>query len=111
MIRHHPANTVTSPKDCVDNVRVIYDGGAVKGEFSVAVLEWQGNPCIGIRWNITERELYNPDKQSGKVICVGEPNSRGYATWFILPDSFLTELLQGGNISREIKKYLGEAGI
>jgi hypothetical protein len=110
MAKHYPANTVTSPKDCVDKVIPIYDGGAFKGEYSVAILEWQGNPCIGIRWNITERELNNPDKVSGKVVCVGEPNSRGYATWFILPDDFLRALLSGGNIATRIREYLGETG-
>lgn len=106
MAIHHPANTVVSPRDCVKNVVPIYDGGPNYGEYSVAILEWNGNPCIGIRWNITERELNNPDKVSGKVICVGEPNSRGYATWFILPDDFLRDLLSQGDISIKIQKYL-----
>lgn len=109
MIKYHPASTVLSPKDCVSNVQVIYDGGAEKGEFSIAVLEWHGKPCIGIRWNITERELSIPEKKSGERICVGEPNSRGNPTWFILPDNFLKQLFQGGNITNEIRKYMGEA--
>ncbi|SDX75816.1 hypothetical protein [Flavobacterium degerlachei] len=106
MAIHHPANTVISPQDCVSNVVPIYDGGPTHGEYSVAILEWNGNPCVGIRWNITERELNNPDKVSGRIICVGEPNSRGYATWFILPDDFLRNLLSGGDIASEIRNYL-----
>ena len=106
MAKHHPAHTVLSPKDCVNNVAPLYDGGPTKGEYSVAIVTWQGQPCVGIRWNITERELNNPDKVSGKTACVGEPNSRGYATWFILPDEFLTDLLTNGDIAKKIRDYL-----
>ncbi|MBN8699569.1 MAG: hypothetical protein JST02_05115 [Bacteroidetes bacterium] len=108
MAKHYPANTVLSPKDCVDSVTPIYDGGPIQGEYSVAIIQWQGNPCIGIRWNITERELNNPDKVSGKIVCVGEPNSRGYATWFILPDEFLRDILNGGQISEKIREYFND---
>lgn len=106
MAKHYPAGSVISPQDCVDNVNPIHDGGAVQGAYSVAILEWEGNPCVGIRWNITQREFNNPDKVSGKVVCVGEPNSRGYATWFILPDYFLRDLLDGGDIAKRLREYL-----
>jgi hypothetical protein len=108
MALHHPAHTVISPRDCVSNIVPIYDGGPISGEYSVAILEWNGDPCVGIRWNITERELNDADKVSGAKICVGEPNSRGYATWFILPDDFLRDLLSGGHIATKIKDYLKE---
>jgi len=104
---HHPASTVLSPKDCVNSVAPIYDGGPIQGEYSVAIIDWQGRECIGIRWNINERELDSQDKVSGKVTCMGEPNSRGYPTWFIIPDAFLTALShRGNNISEKIKEYL-----
>jgi hypothetical protein len=106
MYKYHKPADVLSPKDCISNVRTIYDGGANPGEFSVAIVEWNEEPCIGVRWNITEREIDDEDKISGKKICVGEPNSRGYPTWFILPNDLLIDLTNGSKISREISKYL-----
>ena len=106
MAIHHPAQTVISPKDRVSNVVPLYDGGPIQGEYSVAILEWNGDPCVGIRWNITERELDDSDKVAGIKTCVGEPNSRGYATWFILPDDFLRSLLSNGDIPKKIENYL-----
>ncbi len=109
MAKSRPAATVLSPKDCVRNVKVLFDGGVkMHSHYSVAQLEWNGHPCIGIRWNITERELNNPAKANGTKTCVGEPNSRGYPTWFILPDAFLQNILAGGDVAVAIREYLGE---
>lgn len=107
-IYHRPA-TVLSPRDCVSDVQVIFDGGTGSNRYSVAELKWRGRPCIGIRWNITERELNDPAKVNNTKTCIGEPNSRGYATWFILPDGFLEALLQrGGDVREAIQNYLDE---
>jgi hypothetical protein len=52
-------------------VEILYNSGP--GGWSVASLDWNGEDAIGIRWN----------GQEGPGI--GNPQSRGNATWFILP--------------------------
>ena len=83
-MRYKPPIDVTSPRDFVRNVQVLFDGGAES--FSVARLEWKEGTCIGIRWNIARREWDDPSKQSDERQCVGMPSSRGYPVWFILPN-------------------------
>jgi hypothetical protein len=77
---HFDPRRVQSPKAWVgkDSVNVIYDGGEWQRNdpwagWSVAELEWDGSPAVGIRWN-------------GDDNSVGNPQSRGVPTWFILPD-------------------------
>jgi hypothetical protein len=109
MYRYHDPATVLSPQDCIDSVTTIYDGGVDNGAFAIAKVIWQGTPKIAIRWNITEREWNDPNKANGSTVCVGEPNSRGYATWFILPNDFILALLGGtGEIPTELRKVLAE---
>jgi hypothetical protein len=65
--------TVRSPKGRVDDIDVIYDKGPSVASWSVAKLKWDRAEAIGIRWNGDEDHL------------VGTPQSRGKATWFIVP--------------------------
>ena len=69
-------NSVLSPKGRIRNVEVLFDRGPAAGDssWSAAEVEFDGRPRIGIRWN------GSPDHG------VGNPQSRGNATWFILPD-------------------------
>jgi hypothetical protein len=99
---------VLSPKKNVKNVSVLYKGDAVPGEYSVAKLEWNGNDVIGIRWNITENEVHDKDKISGKNVCLGEPNSHGYSTWFILPDDLIGKLITNDILAKDLKNYLDQ---
>lgn len=99
---HYPSIAVLSPRKNVRNVVHIYQNT----DFALAKVTWNGTDRIAIRWNVTENELKNPDKVSGKVICIGEPNSRGYPTWFILPTYFLKLLTNGSNIATDIKNIL-----
>lgn len=73
---------VRSPKGAVTHLHVIYDGGEQTEEFqwegwSVAELEWYENPVLAIRWN-------GSTSHDG-ISAVGNPQSRGNPTWFILP--------------------------
>ena len=65
---------VQGPKNRVSNVRVIYDAGP--GNAAVARLECDGQPSVGLRWNGDE----------GRPL--GNPQSRGNPTWFIVPAAF-----------------------
>jgi hypothetical protein len=66
---------VLSPKGSIKNIRVIYDGR--EHGWSLARLEWDGEEVIGIRWN---------GGSTNGIPSVGNPQSRGYPTWFVLPE-------------------------
>jgi hypothetical protein len=74
---------VKSPKGAVTHLRVIYDGGEQTGTlgewdgWSVAELEWHEEPVVACRWN--------GSTTNGDVSEIGNPQSRGNPTWFILP--------------------------
>lgn len=72
--------SVISPKNKVSNVEVIHDGG--EGNWSVAKLKWEGKPDLGIRWN----GHYDQP--------IGLPQSRGYPTWFIVPEELQKYVLE-----------------
>jgi len=64
---------VTSPQDSWSLNCVFYDEG--EGGIAIAFGEWDGEPVLAIRWNGTN-ELHKE---------LGNPQSSGHATWFILP--------------------------
>ncbi|MGH2523305.1 MAG: hypothetical protein ACRDH2_12445 [Anaerolineales bacterium] len=70
--------TVVSPKNRVRNVTVLHDEGP--GKWSVALLEWEDKEgrkeVLALRWN-------GSDEKDG----IGNPQSRGKPTWFIVPDA------------------------
>jgi len=72
---------VISPKTSIEegSVNVVHDRGEWRGGdgwsgWSVAELTWEGEPAVGIRWNVGENS-------------VGNPQSRGVPTWFISPSA------------------------
>lgn len=70
---------------------VLIDTGS--GGWSAAEGTWEDKPCLGLRWNGSD------DDES-----IGNPQSRGNPTWWIVPDEL------SGGIRREIelvKKYKG----
>ena len=71
----HP-DMVISPHGRLKNLKVIYDGG--EEGWSLAEMKWDGKDALGIRWN------------GGPQTGVGNPQSRGIPTWFILPDAVAT---------------------
>lgn len=104
--RYNLPHTVLSPMKNVKNVRVLFDSGNFHGAYSIARLEWNNNEVLGIRWNINENEGSDPKKMSGAKICLGEPNSRGYSTWFILPDDFINRMFEDTDLTKKLKEYL-----
>ena len=73
-----PPSMVLSPKGRIAKLNVIYDGG--EGSWSMAEMEWDESPALGLRWN-------------GEEGSIGNPQSRGLPTWFIVPDE-LAEAIQ-----------------
>ena len=85
---------VTSPMDYVQEVTPIFDGTEKNEEkekskqledFSLAILKWQDEYTLGIRWNLTMREDKDHEKQSGQKQCKGMPFSSAHPIWFVLP--------------------------
>lgn len=74
--------SVISPKHKVSNVEVIHDGG--EHSWSAAKLTWENNPVVGLRWNGSY------DSETTK----GMPQSRGYPTWFIVPEELQKYVLE-----------------
>src|SRR5260221_2850142 len=104
---------VKSPKGAVSHLRVLYDGGeqtATNQEWegwSVAELEWYEEPVLACRWNgSTENE---------DVSAIGNPQSRGLPTWFMIPKP-LQEVIRAqlknvpdGDEERALTRALAEA--
>ena len=72
--------TVLAPRVSVRSVEILYNTG--KGGWSVARVGWEGAQRVGIRWNGAEG---SPG--------IGNPQSRGNATWFILPEELAKVIL------------------
>lgn len=79
---------INTPKGLVEVVEVIYDGKDDPA-YSLAIIKWDGNYKLGIRWNIAYSEWGDFRKQNGQDECIGNPQSRGISTWFVLPDDMI----------------------
>jgi hypothetical protein len=88
-----PPEQVLSPRDYVNRIiEVVYPKDTAEGRLDptdvcVAWIEWRGKEVLGMRYNASMREMDNQDKMEGRVRCVGNPTSRGYPTWFIVPEA------------------------
>jgi hypothetical protein len=88
---------VDSPKAAISKLKVLFDGGeqvANGGDWSgwsVAEFDWYDVPALGMRWNGSTQ---NPDTSA-----VGNPQSRGLPTWFVLPTP----------VAKGVRKCLKEA--
>jgi hypothetical protein len=85
-------NTVISPKS-VWNLSKVLINTRQEG-WSAAEGTWEGNPCLVIRWN-----------GSDASIGLGNPQSRGHPTWFVIPKEL------EGVIRREIGLLKKTSGI
>lgn len=70
-MRYVNPETVITPKNRVRSVHVIHDTGAAG--WSVALLDWNGEEAVAIRWNGQGKEI-------------GNPQSHGRPTWFVVPE-------------------------
>ena len=85
-----------SPKRNWTLIDVLVPGKA--GTLAVALGRWDSNPVIGMRWNGTKN---NP---------VGNPQSRGLPTWFILDDPYAEAII--GTLTKEkqvlVRNFISE---
>jgi hypothetical protein len=70
---------VISPKRQWTLVSILYDRG--ENQAAVAMGLWEDRPVLAMRWN------------GGEGNPIGNPQSRGLATWFIVPDEFKQAIL------------------
>ena len=73
------AKDVISPKAHWSLIDVVADLGP--DNIAVAVGRWDGNPVLAMRWN------------GGAANRLGNPQSRGLPTWFVLPAGPYTEAI------------------
>lgn len=74
---------VVSPKRQWTLVSVLWDRG--EGDAALALGRWEGEPVLAMRWN------------GGKGNPIGNPQSRGLPTWFVIPREFQESVLMGLN--------------
>lgn len=82
----HPS-LVRSPRNRISDVRVLVDKG--ENNWSLAEIVWDGELCLGIRWN---------GGSGNNFPGIGNPQSRGVPTWFIVPE----------DVERLLRKHLSE---
>ena len=86
-IIRHKNKPYTSPEDCHSPrknwtlVKVLVDRGP--SDISLAIGRWDQIPRLAIRWNGTSGEP------------LGNPQSRGLPTWFMLPPDYAQLILDG----------------
>ncbi len=90
--------TVLSPKGRVEDIDVLYDKGPMPASWSIAKLKWDDADRIGIRWNGDDDHL------------VGTPQSRGKATWFIVPPEIADTVVSAASALKEKKSDILLAG-
>lgn len=83
MTGYQDPSKVDSPRGRWKLFDVLHDGG--EGADSLAVGEWDGERVLASRWN-------------GHDGSVGNPQSRGLPTWFIIPSWLYDAILKGGKI-------------
>lgn len=83
---------VQSPKKSVSELDVIYDGG--ERSWALAKMKWDGEKTIGLRWN--------GGTEDPKFPHVGNPQSRGVPTWFILPQEIADVVVQMLKLNKKI---------
>lgn len=71
-----------------------------------ALTKWENTYKLGIRWNIAYSEWDDYRKQNGQDECIGNPQSRGIPTWFVLPDDMMFSEKFSGAMQRldELRK-------
>lgn len=78
--------SIRTPKNRITgNIDVLHDTG--EWGWSLSRMIWDGKQVLGIRWNGSFSENN-----------IGNPQSRGNATWFILPDEIVDIILKDASL-------------
>lgn len=85
---------VVSPKSLVSNLKVIYDGEV--NSWALAEMEWGGAEAVMLRWNGGSEDQRFPG--------IGNPQSRGLPTWFILPEEIAEVVISMLKVSKKISE-------
>jgi hypothetical protein len=72
---------VHAPKRRWSLIQVLFDGGP--GGNSLAIGRWDNHPVLAMRWNGDD-----------STAPLGNPQSRGLPTWFIVPDQYWRQILE-----------------
>lgn len=99
-MRYRNPSEVLSPRDAIRSVEVVFEDPE---GVSIAKIQWYDQTVIGMRWNIALREWDDPQKISEAKECLGMPVSRGYPTWFILPNDITKD---DSGLSKALKKII-----
>ena len=78
--KYTPPTDVTSPRLSWSLIAVLDPGGP--GDVALALGRWDGEAVLAMRWN--GDNVGNP---------IGNPQSRGLPTWFILPEGRYSEAI------------------
>jgi hypothetical protein len=84
---------VVSPKALVSELSVLYDGG--ENNWSLAKMKWDGCSVLALRWNGGSKDPRFPG--------IGNPQSRGVPTWFVLPDEIGSATIEMLKLAKKIK--------
>jgi hypothetical protein len=78
----HPSDVI-SPKQHLNLIAVLDDEGPGEGNSAMALIRWDNKLALAMRWN-GDDEDENP---------IGNPQSRGVPTWFVVPDKYVDPIL------------------
>ena len=85
---------VVSPKSLVSNLKVIYDGEV--NSWALVEMEWGGAEAVRLRWNDGSEDQRFPG--------IGNPQSRGLPTWFILPEEIAEVVISMLKVNKKISE-------
>ena len=80
MSTHVEPSDVHAPKRHWQLFHVLFDGGPDKS--SLAIGRWDEQPVLAMRWNGNENKP------------LGNPQSRGLSTWFVVPEQHVGQVLE-----------------
>jgi hypothetical protein len=78
--KYVPPTAVVSPKKNWSLIAVLEDKGP--RDAALALGRWDNVPCLAMRWN-----------GDNDVNPIGNPQSRGLPTWFVVPDCWVESTL------------------
>jgi hypothetical protein len=81
--KYIPASNVTSPKMHWSLIAVLKDEGECEGVLAIG--RWDNEPVLAMRWNGGSGPMSDSP--------IGNPQSRGLPTWFVVPRTYVDAIL------------------